>query len=454
MLVLTPRVYGQNTSIDLRTQNKITSVTMPVMQNTILDPLVVSTQSFVNAEIDNATYVLPVPDDIKSTYYRCVYNSFARPLFATYNFAKSRVECLMAKGERTFELSQPIEGIPRATLRFYGRSYTIDRGSGAFDDFPTNDALLDEHFDVSGWIRTNATQLKSNLSENYSTRVNMTPWINQFIARPGAPTPADIRTTWSKPSGGGDVYAYFESWKNSGNIYVGDADFMNAIDGEGAAGADPAKYQMPRLYIGTSQIYPTVRILKISTLTYKIEWWAPVRVAYIAASRGRSLFGNTIEVDNYAFLDEITQIDIDIVASKRDTSFEDITTHLENVDANFNYFYGPGTDKFNLELAQSESTTKDTTITYPSGSEWVLSQVLPTMLIGANAEGKLYAQIDVPATWVLRNNVDIGTEMQVQQIDGGYVTRDGVTVCTFRVQNMVLRKSMQAITYTLQLLEV
>ena len=441
-VVLTPRIYGQSAKLKLQNSNNtFTSVKIPVMDNTTSDPTVIHTESFTTVNVDGADVTLPIDRSTQPTYYRFSYNTRNVPvLLPDFTFAKARTECVMAEGTRTFTIDKEIEGMPTVQFRLRGKSYMIERSISTFDDYPTLTQLQSRNFNLASWIHGNRTSSSDSLYDDYTSKINLTPWINKPVAIPSVAQYEDVRTSWVNMNDESEYRPLRADWRDQGNIapssYVG-------IYPPGMVADLDAHYRS--LYVGNVVVYPYVHVTQNNDTTFTIDWKIPVRYAYAAASRGRNFLGTTNEVDNFAYLDEITQIDIDLVASQRNTDFSNYT-FVVNEKGTFDV----GTSENCLVLGESESTTKNSTY-----KELPLAEIIPFLIVSPNRTSKYVLECDVPVSWVIQNDLRIGSNFPFRLQNGELLQRYlSDFPVYFSIQNMVLKYDSNKFIYTLHLMEV
>lgn len=81
------------------------------------------------------------------------------------------------------------------------------------------------------------------------------------------------------------------------------------------------------------------------------------------------------------------------------------------------------------------------------------SEELSARLLSKYAEGKYICECKVPAEWAVKNNVHIGTRMNIILPGGKYISRSGAT-CTFTVKNITKDFNSRVFDYTLHMQEV
>ena len=447
MIELTAREYGQNMQLQLKSNNVITSAIVPEMQNTLGEQEVIATQTITNVIVNGTTQNLPIDPSTKATHYRCMFNTRSQFLvFSDYNFAKSRVECLMVSGTTKFHTSSPVDNLPTVQLRLSGKSYILDRGGNTFENYPSVDQLRNVDFDLASWVFSNANSTLQSLHEDYVTKINMNPWVNNIVNSTTTPsTLNDIRTSWYAPISGAPWFALYQDWQNESNINTDTEAFMlpAATDVSGDAWSASLK-------IGNSTMYVKTSVVRDSDTDFTVSWEVPVKYVYAAASRRRGLLGGTHDVDNFAFLDMVSQIDIDLVAATRVTDFIDKIISIKDS----NVFGNQVTDKA-MTLEKSEAITSFGRYTWPDGITSSLAGSIGQMLTYKYQKGKYICRCEVPVSWAIKNSLTIDSQVRIRLQDGAYVTHGTSTEpAIFKVQNILQKYSASKFIYEIQLMEV
>ena len=337
MTIITPRSYTKDFKWSLLPSNKIDTVTLtPLVNSTPDENKTFHTESFADCVVAGSSKVLPISNDVAPTHWRYMSNTYWAA-FVTMDYAKARMECVWAKGKRTITVEQAVTGTPSVELQLVGTSSVINRGGSTFDNYPSIDSLSTKTYSLATWIENNKTETHDSLSGIYENgTVSMNPWIRKVVpanliingASIKNPTTAnDIITTWYD-SDASKASAQRDKW----------------ID-ESSFGQDVATFDMFPLdiYLGERgehlaaclrmrdlKLSMRCEIRKISDYVFEVEWEAPVRLAYAAASRSKGLFGGKYEVDNYAFVDNITSVNINLQGKPFDDSTVEVKYGLDS----------------------------------------------------------------------------------------------------------------------------
>lgn len=449
MLELTPRVYSQNLKWALIPSNKIDTVSLRITDNTIGDPTTFHVENFsVCTPQNGVATTLPISNTNAPTHTRIMYNSRWVP-FETVQYAKARIECVMASGERTFTVQDAIQGIPTASLELTGNSSIVARGGSTYETYPSL-ANLQAYtsYSIAEWIEQHKTETQNNLTWDYSdNKFSMNPWIRKYIpmdlSGSTAPTVNDILTTWNDPSLASRTWATAQDWYDQTSWgATGEKIRMWPTNPEGSdLGALLAcAIQMYNLSMST-----TVSVQKITDYQFKVQWTAPVRFAYLAASRTRGGLGTLYELDNSAFVDNITNVAVKLTGVPFSVNTIDKSYGLDGAVITTN---APNTHPIKLEA--SEAFTLGTSF-YGAVTPWHL--LLAELILSTYKNGKYVVECSVPTMWALDHNIHVNSEMRIRLQNSQLISRNGIP-CTFKVKTIEKRFSATSTTYALRLMEV
>ena len=455
MLKLTPNVY-KNIRWALAPQNKIDTLYMYPSSNVVPEAPQRSTTSVTSVNINNSSVALPLTNGYKSTHVRSMSNS--RTLFfAQRECAKARTECVMASGKQKIKLDSASIGTPFVKLVPRGHSYLLSRGKSTFDTYPSINDINNSNYSIVQWIIDNADVHNStSLVNDYSTGyVNMNPWVRKIVPAVitsfnniNVPEAADIITTWVNPDQGGALSRYGalqSDWKDTNNFDPG-ASTVTMFP-TNPSGSDIASVLQTAIRLQDLRINFSCNLQKLTDFDFEVTWTAPVRFAYVAASRQYGNLMGEYDLDNYAYVDIIEAIDIvlefyTLSDDRVDLGYSldvngALTTNVKNV--------------YPLKLDGNEIFSRNAAYAAP-GNGWC--ELLALNVLEDCKLGEYIIQCEVPAKWALRNNVHIGTEMHIYQLNGEYIPdiRSEVkTPATFYVKNIQKNFSSDQFTYELKL---
>lgn len=313
MIVLTPRVYKQNIKWAAAHAQKINTVQGQLLDNTLIPSVDnLYTQNVTTVAIGDRLLTLPIDNSIAPTHYRWMHNGRWVP-FEDVDHAKARIECIMISGTATIHTDKAILNVPRVQLTLAGTSDVISRGGSAFDTYPSKDQLSDQSFSLAQWIHEHKTSTNESLTWSYENdSFSMNPWVRKLIPYDlvgmTAPGAGDILTTWNDPSQTARTWATASRWTDHTNYEISGAEiYMWPTNPQGSDIPSlvqcAIKMQDHRMGFGVS-------VTKVDDYNFKVNYHVPVRLAYAAASRTRGMLGAYYELDNWAFVDNITSINL------------------------------------------------------------------------------------------------------------------------------------------------
>ena len=443
MLILTPRVYRNNMSWAIAPQNKIDTISMSPILNTITgDAAEFHTEKFTTCNVRGANNNLPISNTIAPTHRRTMSNSRYVP-FETYEFAKARVDVVMATGSRRFTLSTPVNGIPNVSLRLLGTSSVQTRGGSSYNNIPSLSDLKNNNFSLAQWVENNKTSTEQSLTWDYSNNSFSTnPWVRNIKTYPEETVANDILTAWNEVRSELRTFAVYQDWQSESNYALSSSNPSTALPYPSNLSGENALTMLLKIY--DDRLTMTVSLNRIDSYTYEVTWTAPVRFTYTAASRMRNVVGTSFDVDNWSFVDNITEVDVVLTGKPYNTdkiaisySLDDAGNLTENTRNEWPY-----------KIDDSEVITMNSTL---NGQDWKTS--ISKILLDKYKKGKYIVQCDVPAKWVLQNNVHINTQMQIAQQNNTIISRKNVA-CVFAVKTITKKFKSNEFYYTLGLMEV
>lgn len=450
ILSITPRQYKSSLKWSLIPSNKIDTVSMQPIENTLAaEQDIVHTERFTQVTVEGISGTsLPIADGTVPTHWRHVHNEYYAQL-GDREFAKARVECIMATGESTFTIDKVIPGLPEVSIRLNGKSYVISRGDSTYDTYPSYSNLKNKSFDVSSWIKSRATHEYDYLQWDYNDSVfSMNPFVKNWTSEDikwgeAIPTTAaDILTTWWQYSST-KLNAAYNGWSEYTSF--GSNNQKKAMYPVGAEGGDLGALLNTRINIYDQQLDMYVNIQKLSDYVYKVSWKAPVRFTYVAATRQRGAIAGFNDLDNFAFVDEVSQVEINVNGRVLSENSVDINYSLTNAGA----LTEDPSNKHPFKIDKVECLTLGTTY---NGQIW--TSYIADALLSKYRDGKYTVTCEINATWALQHNIGINSQVYIYLQDGQPISRGPTNSCVFEVKNIEKRFSSNEFVFALQLMEI
>ena len=447
LLTLSPREYLSTAKLALPDNCRVDTVLMQPLSNQLAEEAsVLHTEEITDVFVEATKYSLPVSSSMQSTHWRYLHND-TQVAFSKHNFAKSRMECIMAEGSCVITLDRVPKDLPTVRIRLQGTTKSIPRGTATYDAYPTKTDLSSKTFLLSNWLDTQSTSSDAKLSWSYDgDRVSMNPWIRNVVAPDlnAPPTDADIVTTWADPSLIARNSATLAGWYGSASFGAGSELFdmlPTNPSGTSMVEAYACAIRMQNLSLVSSST-----IEKISENTFRVTWKAPVRVSYAAASRTRGPLGGWYDLDNFAFVDYVTKVSVELIGQELSTDTIDIgyskdangnmtSTALKNV-------YPVSLEK--CELFTTETKQLDKLATVERARVWLqfYDHLVHTFVC------------TVPAEWAIKHKISVGTHnFYVVQPNGNLVQDYLALTATFALVNIEKRLEKSSYVYELKLIE-
>jgi hypothetical protein len=459
-LALGPRIYSKNFKWGVLPKNKIDTVTAQPVINTPLDDADAITQEVSTVTVGGTSSALPIALNIAPTHQFFTNNhESGQPTIMCNNF----VGCVVATGSVSFTLEKPLPKMPTAKLHVSGTTHYINRGSLTHSDVENN--ILPTS-GVATWVHSHASgeedwEDKSIDSENRGiyedphlvdytgSSVPLFGWVR--VLRPAGaftlgsnsasrnqPDPQDVLTTWVDQEKS-DYWAKRENWSGFG---MADAVEMWPVDLYAKGDMNTTK-----IVLNNKTVPISTTVVKIDDYNYRVDYSIPVRYEYMASSQYyTSILGIRTyhDLDNYCFLDRITKLTVELQTQQLDEDSRDISVSLDGT--------GALTDTvLNVHPLSFERNELITLGTLWGNKLWI--EEMPRYILEKFQSGKYVVECEVPATWALRNNVHVNTEMTIQLQDTTKITRNGAD-CVFLVKNITKHMQDNNFMFTLSLMEV
>ena len=455
--IITPREYSSNMRYTLVPDNMIDTVDIEMLDGTVIDN-VTHTESIDTVEIGNEEFSLPLSLYYKPTHARSVWNNSSGPLLTKIELAKSRMECIMVEGTRTFTVDQPIKGVPSASLSLQGKSYIIDRGKCTYNDYPSLSVMQNYESTIAPWIYNNSKATRyDTLTNSYDKQsFSMNPWVRKPVqvflpilpeTNFARPTANDILTAWWKDNTFYPYQCEVTGWDgNSTNNLQETLAFYMLPD---TTTTDIEKLNSSPIWLQNRYLTMNCSVEKINDYTFKVSWRAPVRVAYCAASQEGYMVTATPkrDVDNYAYLDNVESINIILQGTTYNT---DIIHRKRGWDGLSSAV--PPQDKSVLNLntsdcLNSKSYSEDGVLNMPAHIH------LTSLAVAAIQRGKHVVTCSVPASWCLDNGITLHSQVKIMTVGGSMLQREKKDII-FEVLNIEKIFKNSTFVFRLKLREV
>lgn len=447
---LTSNNYKSTIEWNNRLKNKIDTVNLHPIVNKATDEDILKTVTVDSVIIDGDSTTTKLPLNIERAigFQHSACNQYVIG-FINHQFTKGCVEIVAAHGHVDVELDKDIVGTPTVEILLNGKSYDVLRKSKNYNDYPSfEDLNTPGKLNLARWVVENTNNNESSvLKWKYD---NGKCYINPWVVNPLNPIRANVLTDWWKRdmSVGSHYFATSNSWTDNvggrqsvntpiyraGTVYISPPDSAYTE-------FDDNRLVMDYYYMS---IYADVIRDTTNTRKFKVNFYVPIRFAYVCASRER----NTItwsELDSYAFVDIINSITINFKGKQYSEEVYDLS-----------YSYRDGALSNNpinnsiLDLNAGECFTLGTRA-LREVSPWY--ETLSRRILTKYQDGKYVVSVDVYARWSIQNNIHINSEMYVILQDGTYIKRKN-NICKFKVVNIEKCFSSDEFIYRLKLLEV
>lgn len=461
---LTAKQYKSGLKWSLVPINKIDTVLMQPLENTQSEESEhIHTENFTEGTLYQTDEVvaLPISEDTTSSHWRIITDTIPND----YYVAKARVECAMLAGTKRITFDEALLSTPSVSISLTGKSYVVARGGSTFDSYPSIDDIKNPQYNITEWIKNNASSVNQSLTWNYEgQQISMNPFVRNWsedkvpsawkTEEESTVLPNDILTTWWLPTTrnpyttqpGGVTNNDWQELMSESIVSPRSKRYMYPV---GAKNGKPEKgeyIELTALYMYDININTYVGIRKIDDYNYQISWLMPARVSYCAATKSRwgtSGWGPE-DIDNWAFVDEISAISVNIEGQPLSDDTVDVNFSLDQ-NGSLTEF---ATNRHPLLIDKSEAFTLGTKY---GSTPW--TEELAQGLLEKYENGKYVVECDVGATWALRNLVHVGTEMYVYLLDGRAIKRDGED-CLFSVKNIEKQFNNNEFIFRLKLMEV
>lgn len=459
-IALKPRIYRQGLRWSLLPRNKVDTVTMQPVSNKVSDADVIATSDITSVTIDDTTYALPIPTTVKYNHINLTMN-----VTKEVECGKGSTRCVMASGSTTFHLEEPLPSTPTVKLVFAGTTYFVNRASKTYADYPGPSTT-----DIATWIYNNrngseewqekSTDMTNRGTYDDPTLIDYTKGIiplfpftrkliqaQDILVQTDRPEEQDLLTFWTDRSLG-SWGARRDNWTGAsagnGMVYMWPSKIVAELSG--------LSVEHQQICLKNKTVAITTQVNKIDDYTYTVDWTIPVRYDYAAASQyAKSAFlgigsPKVYDLDNYAFLDRISKVTIQLSAPTMSSETFDLSYSLSDS--------GNLTDNvINEHPLSFDSNELITLDAYWGDASSLWHKKMPEYLLDLYKDGKYVIECSVPASWAIQNNVHVNTRMNVYLQGDKPVTRDG-DICVFEVKIIAKIFSNNEFSYAIKLLEV
>lgn len=365
MITLTPRIYDKDIKWSLLPSNKVDTVVMNPLVNSIpAEDKTLYSADFTECTVSGQSRTLPIPDTVNATHWRYMSNTRWTGIgsgFSDTNLAKARMECVWATGKSVVTVDQAITGTPTVELQLVGTSSVVERGGSTFENYPSIEELSTKSFSSASWIESNKTTTNNTLSGIYENLVvSMNPWIRRVVP---AVIEGDSLTSMRIPTTDNDVITnWFDSTANRNSATADKWSETNSFGNDvamfdmfpaNATGSDLLEVYATCIRMRNLTLNMSCSIKKLSDYTFEVSWEAPVRLSYIAAARSLGPLGGKYDIDNFAFVDKITNVVVNLKGRPYDSSTVDIKYGMD-AESNLTTF---APELHPLRIEKSEALT-------------------------------------------------------------------------------------------------
>lgn len=443
---LPPNVYMQGAKLTTANECRIDTVNVQPINNALsAEDVVLYSKQINTVTLNNTEYNLPVGTNVRSTHHRSVHN-YSRSGFVTYNYAKARIECLMVSGSFVFNLSKAPQKTPSARVSLQGATKTVERGASTYNAYPTVEEFNSDSFNLAAWINDHKSSTSNTLTWSYENeRFSINPWIINYVAADlsAPPTAGDILTTWADPGANTRTSAQVNGWTDTSNFGEGSA-YITMLP-TNPSGSSIPEALMSAIRLRDLSLPITCKVERLSDTSFEVYWKVPIRIAYAAASRTRGLLGAAHDLDNYAILDNIDTISIDIIG-------KDLSDDVVNISYSKNDEEELVVDEpknvYPFALEKSELLTVQST-----RNGWPLTQELASTWLNFYDHPVQIFKCSVSARWAIEKQLTVGMQFRITKPDGKIVKDFRNLNSSFSLVNIEKRFENAKYTYDLQLIE-
>lgn len=400
-LILTPRTY-RNMKWDLTPTNIIDTVNGNAMINRVdIEPQGIYSTSTTSAIVHGNQITLPIDRGNATTLtarswdlieYKSIWG-------ARWKSVKARQDTIVGSGSFQVQIDVPIEG--NATIRMTPQGKTYQRR------------------------KPNAAPSWGFMPEDLDTLKRVKPWDDLFMTIPDM-VQSDL-----------DTSALFRIGSDSSYILVlAYASLLIPVDPNSwEYGIEPAKNR---------QTNKTVKLTPLGNRVYQIDWSCPVKDMRMAISRDKDFWGNAGNVYDWdIYMDVVTSFQFEV--SGRPFNTEKIMFEYSLVDGQVTTNV---VNAYPHKLDDCELITLNSTM---NGKPW--NEEMSRTLLTKYEKGKYIASADIQAEWMLRNNVHINNLIEIINLRGEKINRQGV-VCVFEVKAIEKIFNQGSFYYRVTFLEV
>lgn len=324
---LTAREYKKNMQWLNKPINKIDTVQLSPISNVESEEAApIATVDITSGKLDNASTLtkFPIPNTYVPKYVRSMRNVRSYN-FSDHELGKSRVEIVMASGSVDITTDKAIVGIPYATIKLNGKSYSVPRGTKEYDYMPSGQTLQDMTKSFTQEVIDNKVETLDVLSWKYENNVaNFLAWVyeQKFSDLLNNFPSYYIATTWDKAYTPTRATPLFNDWTTV------ESDQLKTLP---SISFDAYLNYTPGIIpLKNTQFEISTQVQKLSDFKYRVFWQAPVRYLYIAATRSYGVFQGYLLIDSYAFVDIVDSLTISLYSKTLTTDKVDIAYSLDS----------------------------------------------------------------------------------------------------------------------------
>lgn len=483
MSVLSPNIYKENVKWKLNNKSKIDTVVYEPILNSIGEQTLY-TESITTLNVRGSNVSLSSVYNNTSSYGPQIIHaakSEGKDIHhsSSHEQARGRVDVLFGRYEKIITLSSPIANKDiTIDLAYSIKTDYIGRGNKTLASIPTWSNLTSIDYNLATWIKNNKSSTVTD-DAKWSWNSPTFPF-NPFIRIPTAfnnniviPDASDVLTKWYTGTseypgvleGGNNYGARASNWseyvqatashknyynKEAKNLYFQNPEYVGDPIGRYEDKKMLTPYYGYRcLNIENCSIVPAIRYQIVDTLSLKIILEVPIRISYVAASGGYKTILNSSweEIDNYAFVDYVTNINMTVKGNTISSESTKIIYKLNTAETDVVTVGTKGT--FDYVINKNELVTID--------SKWnptndALTKKLAKDLLLAYKQGKMTFECEVDAEWMINNNIQLNDYIHVLDRDNKVITKNE-NIVTFKIRNINKHYEQGSFIYSIQLSE-
>ena len=446
---LIPRIYAKGMNWSLMPKNSIDTVTCKPILNTLTKQNLIHTENITKITISGTEKTLPIGADEGTNRYCFMFNKNNKK---DKHMAEGIIASTVIQGSYTLKLNNPLPLTPTAKVVLQGTTHYINRGTFDLDTLRTLSATTlgsyiinneNGNLSFSNGISKDTVNRPDypDLIDYTQSTIPMYPFVRTYNSdvidatfKPRV-SPSKILTDWRQGQDTGRTTAHYDEWNTYGQ--------ENTIGLYGnvilSGGVTNQRIPIPKRNIDIK-----VNVTKVDDYNYTIDYEVPVRYVYGASAIYLGPLGGEHSADSYAFIDLISQINLEIYSQELSEETVDKEYSLDDND-------NLTTEVLNENIfafSKNEFITLDATW---SQNNWITA--MSKYILDNYKKGKHIIDVQVPGKWAIQNNVTINSQFYVKQQNGQLITLKGSPVI-FEVKNIEKNFALDSFVYILKLLEV